>query len=256
MNEDGEAKGSGSGKSDFTRTMGGAMNRSMARALNQSKAGANRNIDIFNTFVKLANSLPPGSVATSGSIVVQAMLGEQWGGSDIDVYCTKWAAPSVRTWIISELKQVLVGICSRYTVGRYIEKGPGHNDIIDHVEHWANAPEEDRVFECTRGRTWRFNSEASFHSSPLWSQGNEVHLDREEIHGSSPSNTIRTKGDLVDIPFEPRLLDQCCKNDCQGTKKEYKVNIDLIVVNQPSSIARAINDFDIVVCKCSWDVEL
>ena len=122
MNEDGEAKGSGSGKSDFTRTMGGAMDRSMARALSQSKAGANRNIDIFNTFVKLANSLPPGSVAMSGSIVVQAMLGEQWGGSDIDVYCTKWAAPSVRTWIISELKQVLVGICSRYT------RGPVHRE--------------------------------------------------------------------------------------------------------------------------------
>ena len=79
-----------------------------------------------------------------------------------------------------------------------------------------------------------------------------MHLDREEIHGSTPSNTIRTKGDLVDIPFEPRLLDQCCKNDCQGTKKDV-VNIDLIVVNQRSSIARAINDFDIVTCKCSWD---
>ena len=247
-----EVEGRVQGKSNFARKMQNALVHSLERTLRQNRASTDRKIDIFKSFTQLAKSLPPGSVAMSGSIVVQAVLGEQWGGSDIDVYCTNQAAPSVRTWIISELKQVLVGICARYTVDLSIEKGPGHNDIIDHVEHWANAPEENRAFQCTRGRTWRFNSGASFHSSPLWSQGNEVHLDREEIDRCTPSTVIRTKGDLVDIPFEPRLLDQCCENDCQGTKKDI-VNIDLIVVNQRSSIARAINDFDIVMCKCSWD---
>ena len=247
-----EAEGRVQGKSIFASKMQKAMVHSLERTLRQNRASTDRKVDVFKSFTQLAKSLPPDSVAMSGSIVVQAMLGEQWGGSDIDVYCTNQAAPSVRTWIISELKQVLVGVCSRYTVDLSIEKGPGHNDIIDHVEHWANAPEENRVFECTSGRTWRFNSGASFHPSPLWSQGNEVHLDREEIDRCTPSNAIRTKGDLVDIPFEPRLLDQCCENDCQGTKKDI-VNIDLIVVNQRSSIARAINDFDIVMCKCSWD---
>jgi len=247
-----EAEGRVQGKSIFASKMQKAMVHSLERTLRQNRASTDRKVDVFKSFTQLAKSLPPDSVAMSGSIVVQAMLGEQWGGSDIDVYCTNQAAPSVRTWIISELKQVLVGVCSRYTVDLSIEKGPGHNDIIDHVEHWANAPEENRVFECTSGRTWRFNSGASFHPSPLWSQGNEVHLDREEIDRCTPSNAIRTKGDLVDIPFEPRLLDQCCENECQGTKKDI-VSIDLIVVNQRSSIARAINDFDIVMCKCSWD---
>ena len=247
-----EVEGRVQGKSNFARKMQNALVHSLERTLRQNRASTDRKIDIFKSFTQLAKSLPPGSVAMSGSIVVQAVLGEQWGGSDIDVYCTNQAAPSVRTWIISELKQVLVGICARYTVDLSIEKGPGHNDIIDHVEHWANAPEENRAFQCTRGMTWRFNSGASFHSSPLWSQGNEVHLDREEIDRCTPSTVIRTKGDLVDIPFEPRLLDQCCENDCQGTKKDI-VNIDLIVVNQRSSIARALNDFDIVMCKCSWD---
>jgi hypothetical protein len=251
-NEKDETEGGVHGESYFARKMQHALVQSMERALRRNRASTDRKVDIFKSFTALAKSLPPNSVAISGSIVVQAILGEQWDGSDIDVYCTNLAAPSVRTWLISELKQVLVGVSSRYTVDPSAEKGR-ELDFIDHVEHWANAPGENRVFQCIRGvNTWRFNSENCYHSSPMWCQGNIVHQDREDIDSSTPSNIIRTRDDLVDVPYEPRLLDQCCKNDCQGTKKDI-VNIDLIVVKQRSSIARAINDFDIVMCKSSWD---
>jgi hypothetical protein len=241
------------GESYFARKMQHALVQSMERALRQNRASTDRKVDIFKSFTALAKSLPPNSVAISGSIVVQAILGEQWDGSDIDVYCTNRAAPSVRTWLISELKQVLVGVCSRFTVNMSAEEWAHGLDFIDHVEHWANAPGENRVFQCIRGvNTWRFNSENCYHPSPMWSQGNRVYQDREDVYSSTPSNVIRTREDLVDVPYEPRLLDQCCKNDCQGTKKDI-VTFDLIVVKQGSSIARAINDFDIVMCKSSWD---
>jgi hypothetical protein len=137
-NEKDETEGGVHGESYFARKMQHALVQSMERALRRNRASTDRKVDIFKSFTALAKSLPPNSVAISGSIVVQAILGEQWDGSDIDVYCTNLAAPSVRTWLISELKQVLVGVSSRYTVDPSAEKGR-ELDFIDHVEHWANA---------------------------------------------------------------------------------------------------------------------
>jgi len=63
----------------------------MDRTLKSNSASVGRDVDVFNSFRRLANSLSPNSVAMSGSIVVQAVLGDQWDGSDIDVYCTQTA---------------------------------------------------------------------------------------------------------------------------------------------------------------------
>ena len=161
-----DKEGSALNKQKFTRLMQYALASSMESTLGKNRASVNRNVDTFKSFVKLANSLPPDSVAMSGSIVVQAVLGEQWDGSDIDVYCTHLAAPSVRTWLIHDMKQVLVGIHMRYRESH--EKGLRPNkNLVDHVEHWANAPEENKKFEHECGETWRFNSNDCLHQGPL-----------------------------------------------------------------------------------------
>jgi hypothetical protein len=221
----------------------------MDRTLKSNSASVGRDVDVFNSFRRLANSLSPDSVAMSGSIVVQAVLGDQWDGSDIDVYCTQGAAPAVRTWLINDVNQVLVGVHASYCPG---ERGSN----IHHVEHWANEPKVGKIFECqcATGRVkWRFDKAASNHASPMYMQGRDLYDNDEVINGDMhPSCAIHTDGDLTPIPFEHRLLDQCDENGRSKSKKET-VNIDLIVVDPESSVADAIEDFDIVICKCSWD---
>ena len=221
----------------------------MDRTLKSNSASVGRDVDVFNSFRRLANSLSPNSVAMSGSIVVQAVLGDQWDGSDIDVYCTQGAAPAVRTWLINDVNQVLVGVHASYCPG---ERGSN----IHHVEHWANEPKVGKIFECqcATGRVkWRFDKAASNHASPMYMQGRDLYDSDEVIDGDlHPSCAVHTDGDLTPIPFEHRLLDQCDENGRRKSKKET-VNIDLIVVDSESSVTDAIEDFDIVICKCSWD---
>ena len=234
---------------DYNRTMNNALFHSMDRTLKSNSASVGRDVDVFNSFRRLANSLSPNSVAMSGSIVVQAVLGDQWDGSDIDVYCTQGAAPAVRTWLINDVNQVLVGVHASYCPG---ERGSN----IHHVEHWANEPKVGKALECqcARGRVkWRFDKAASFHASPMYLQGRDLYDSDEVIDGDlHPSCAVHTEGDHTPIPFEPRLVDQCDENGRRKSKKET-VNIDLIVVDSESSVTDAIEDFDIVICKCSWD---
>ena len=234
---------------DYNRTMSNALFHSMERTLKSNSASVRRDVNVFNSFRRLANSLTPDSVAMSGSIVVQAVLGEQWDGSDIDVYCTPGAAPAVRTWLINDVNQVLVGVHASYRPG---ERG----STVHHVEHWANEPKVGKTFECqcATGRVkWRFDKAASNHASPMYMQGRDLYDGDEVIDGDMhPSCAIHTDGNLTPIPFEPRLLDQCDENGRRKSKKET-VNFDLIVVDPESSVTDAIEDFDIVICKCSWD---
>ena len=234
---------------DYNRTMNNALFHSMDRTLKSNSASVGRDVDVFNSFRRLANSLSPNSVAMSGSIVVQAVLGDQWDGSDIDVYCTQGAAPAVRTWLINDVNQVLVGVHASYCPG---ERGSN----IHHVEHWANEPKVGKAFECqcARGRVkWRFDKAASYHASPMYLQGRDLYDSDEVIDGDlHPSCAVHTEGDHTPIPFEPRLVDQCDENGRRKSKKET-VNIDLIVVDSESNVTDVIEDFDIVICKCSWD---
>jgi hypothetical protein len=90
----------------------------------------------------------------------------------------------------------------------------------------------------------------------MYLQGRDLYDSDEVIDGDlHPSCAVHTEGDHTPIPFEPRLVDQCDENGRRKSKKET-VNIDLIVVDSESSVADAIEDFDIVICKCSWDGNL
>ena len=94
------------------------------------------------------------------------------------------------------------------------------------------------------------------HASPMYLQGRDLYDSDEVIDGDlHPSCAVHTEGDHTPIPFEPRLVDQCDENGRRKSKKET-VNIDLIVVDSESNVTDAIEDFDIVICKCSWDGNL
>ena len=175
------------------------------------------------------------------------VLASAWGSHDWMPPCQ--TATSRALSLINDVNQVLVGVHASYRPG---ERG----STVHHVEHWANEPKVGKTFECqcARGRVkWRFDKAASNHASPMHLQGRDLYDSGEVIDGDThPSCAVHTEGDHTPIPFEPRLVDQCDENGRRKSKKET-VNIDLIVVDSESNVTDAIEDSDVVVCKCSWD---
>ena len=214
-----------------------SMLQSLKDVLKRNRASFRPEIDIFKTFTDLANSLPPNSVAMSGSIVVQAALGVNWEGSDIDVYCTVDAAPAVRSWLINDMKQTLVRVHPAYHPGPFQPHAPtlayegtpvSPSEFIGGVEKWINTPDDGEVFKTDYGRTWRFSKSFCCKPSPIVRSWWEV----------------GTKDHATDIPFEPLLL---------RDEVEKKCNVDLIIASRFYGIRHVLGDFDIEICKCLWN---
>jgi hypothetical protein len=244
-----------------------SLEKSLKRVIKSNKVSFRKDIDMYASFTKLAeelaqsqgtrprlsmgltNGLRRGSpaVALSGGIVVQAALGETWGDSDVDIYCTEAASPSVRAWLIGDVKQVLVGVNSRYkSFVPWSIKDP-----VDHVEYWSNTPADGKQFKHVRGASWEFDYEESCIDGPVGFQGNTV-FDGTELINDNFHGFLMTTKDNIPIPFEPRLLCVPGDNGVRKMKKEI-VSIDLIVVKSGDTIARVIDGFDFDICKCSWD---
>ena len=59
----------------------------------------------------------------AGSAIVQAMLGELWSQSDIDMFCTWAAAPQVREKLIDTCGMICAGHSESYG------NGPGYSQV-------------------------------------------------------------------------------------------------------------------------------
>jgi hypothetical protein len=244
----------------LTRLMNASLIESMKLSLRENNASFRDDIDLFNSFVNLALSLKPNSVAMSGSVVVQAALGVTWGGSDIDVYCTHDAAPVVRSWLIANVHQVLVGIDSGYSQGQHgaalsgmrTQRFNRDRDPIFQVEHWANAPNDGDSFPSEDGavdRQWQFNLKEVYRPSPvIFRDGVVLDGPAETTDDALRLREVRSYNDVLSIPHEPRL----CSRAGRDSRKDF-INIDLIVMHPESRIVDAIDDFDIEICKCTWD---
>ena len=223
-----------------------SMLQSLKHTLKENRVSFRKEIDIFKSFTDLANSLPPNSVAMSGSIVVQAVLGVKWEDSDLDVYCTIDSAPAVRSWLINDVKQVLVGVHPAYHPGPFqphaltlaYEGTPvSPSEFIGGVEKWINTPDDGEVFKTNYGRTWRFSKSFCCKPSPIV-YNPLANVYRDEIW------EVGTKDHATDIPFEPLLLRDEVEKQC---------NIDLIIASRFYGIRDVIGDFDIEICKCLWN---
>jgi hypothetical protein len=244
-----------------------SLEKSLKRVIKSNKVSFREDIDMYASFTKLAeelaqsqgtrprlslgltNGLHRGSpaVAVSGGIMVQAALGETWGDSDVDIYCTEAAAPSVRAWLINEMKQVLVGVNSRY--GTYVPYSI--KDPVDHVEYWANTPVDGERFKIGKYIDWEFDYKRACRNSPVGFQGSRVFDGAEPMDDDFHGVLMRTKGNIP-VPFEANLL---CVSDDEGVRKTKKeiVSIDLIVVKSGCTIASVIHGFDFGICQCAWD---
>ena len=244
-----------------------SLEKSLKRVIKSNKVSFREDIDMYASFTKLAeelaqsqgtrprlsmgltNGLRRGSpaVAVSGGIMVQAALGETWGDSDVDIYCTEAAAPSVRAWLINEMKQVLVGVNSRY--GTYVPYSI--KDPVDHVEYWANTPVDGERFKIGKYIDWEFDYKRACRNSPVGFQGSRVFDGAEPMDDDFHGVLMRTKGNIP-VPFEADLLRVTDDEGVRKTKKEI-VSIDLIVVKSGCTIASVIHGFDFGICQCAWD---
>ena len=244
-----------------------SLEKSLKRVIKSNKVSFREDIDMHASFTKLAEELAQSqgasprlsmmgthglewksaAVAMSGGIMVQAALGETWRDSDVDIYCTEAAAPFVREWLIRDMKQVLVGVNSRY--GTYVPYSI--KDPVDHVEYWANTPVDGERFKSGTYAHWEFNYERACRNSPVGFQGSRVFDGSEPMDDDFRGVLMRTKGNIR-VPFEPRLLYVLDSDGSRKMKKEI-VSIDMIVVKSGCTIATAINDFDFGICQCAWD---
>jgi hypothetical protein len=98
----------------------------------------------LHTIMAAADEIAPNQVIISGSLVVQAVLGAGWAGSDIDIFCTSQVAPYVRAALVNVAGFGFTG----FKEGRYevLEAARRHEGQIEHVESWVVMPDEGSEF--------------------------------------------------------------------------------------------------------------
>jgi len=205
--------------------------RSLERTLQSNEAGFGCS-NIVSSFARLAASLPPGSVAMSGSIVLQAVLGDIWS-SDIDIFCTSEVSSVVRTWIVTVANQALFNCAPGYTHEMSYPDGP-FDSAIQFIESYCNVPRENKILQNElTGERWVFHRKAATYRNGVvpYDYHHTLHSDHE----------ICTTG--VPIVFDPRL----------SRDSRLKKNIDLVIARQGRNLDDIVSLFDIDICRCLFN---
>ena len=130
-----------------TRLLRIAIEATMARLVagvgGQKRSGwvsANLDMEKLQAILSAADAEAPDQCIVSGSLVVQAVLGAEWPGSDIDLFCSSQAAPYVRASLVNVAGFGFLD----FKEGRYevLEAARRHEGQIEHVEAWVVLPEE------------------------------------------------------------------------------------------------------------------
>ena len=129
----------GSVKSLGSRLLHASLTMSLERVLPTGMAGLSS--DRLESFSRMAESLPPGSVVISGSSLVQAALGERWDRTDVDIYCTAGAAPAVRSWLVRDARKMVLNAGKAYGPLAVNKESGSFVTVIHHVEGYGNVPE-------------------------------------------------------------------------------------------------------------------
>jgi len=188
--------------------------------------------NIVSSFARLAGSLPPGSVAMSGSIVLQAVLGDTWS-SDIDIFCTSEVSREVRTWIVTNANQALLKYAPGYTHAMSFPDGP-FDSAIQFVESYCNVPRENEVLQNGHGGDlWEFHVKAATY------QNGVVPF----IYGGMEMDHEISTTDGVPMVYDPRLAHD----------SRLKKNIDLVIARQGRNLEDIISRFDIDICRCLFN---
>ena len=212
------------------------LHHTLIQSLEQTLQSNNTDFDCVNivgSFTRLAASLPPDSVAISGSIVLQAVFSDTWL-SDIDIYCTSEVSRQVRTWIISNANQALLNCVEGYSITTRNPEDNTFDSNIGFVESYCNIPREGKILQDgIMGDLWVFSRNAATHLNGI---------PHASISSTEVDHEISTTGG-VPIIYDPKL----------ARDGRLKKNIDLVIAREGKNIEDIISGFDIGICQCLFN---
>ena len=198
--------------------------------------------DFIDSFVNMSRRLPLGSVALGGSLVVQAVLGDQWlpnklpygdnyvcdgnlyclrrqWRSNVVVFCNADVHVYVRSWLVASADLVLVD-CDNPSA--FSSRTHTHM-----VERYTKAPIDGKHFQYNN-IAWKFQREAAATGS--------IQLPYGEYTISTAAN--------VPLLYEKRLIDQ---------RTGRSLCIDLAVASQGTQCTDIPNEYELDICRCMFN---
>ena len=202
------------------------------------------------------------SAVVSGSTMVQVVLGEMWdaenSASDVDIVCTPEVAPNVRSWLIEEGDQILVGAPHHYLGDSRSSADFDRNfmNSFHHSECFGDCPEEGEVIPAPPGIFNHHGDEPFSYARACRIDVNNMLIHGEidygdgSVYQNHPYRVETLPG--VDLPFWDSGFEQDSEEENSWNKKP---SIDLLVTKAglASAMIALEDDFDINICKCSFD---
>ena len=176
-------------------------------------------------------------VLLSGSMAVQAALGTEWR-SDVDIFCTWEAAPTVRQWLVENCGLICSGANDTYD-----SRGPAQLTIIDHVEGYAPPPKVGSYELENRGwGTDRRTLTPEEYYAEACKYGNESVASGGRSRWGSPPKRVGLPGGSAGGVF-PYNYDL-----------ENETFLQLIIGKEGAQDARELlESFDLTICKTAYD---
>ena len=236
-----------------THVLKSSLLSSLAKVLRHNKTGIT--LENLESLQRLLTSfgLPANSFFQSGSTVVQACLGVLWEKStniktDVDIFCSQDAAPIIRSWLVTANAA-----------------GPGH-----HIFTGANFFDQSHfaVQESPISHVEKFGKFTSTVKPPVGTISTDQHqlcLKNEE----STKNAIQNGGSkqtkhLQDgifvcthngepVPFLPKSVTKNLYRMRVEDSVQFEDKVDLVVAKGSSSALDLLDNFDLDICRCSFN---
>jgi len=209
------------------KLLSNSLESSMERVLRNKFREFVEEDDITTSFRRMCKTITSGSLVISGSSITQAILGVEWEGSDIDIYCTLESAPVVRSWLVDKANKTLVSVKTGHTYTEdKVNHGPFYVNEIMHVERYGDTPSGTH----SMGHTGTENDTISYDTTT-----------KTMLDFSYPDGR----------PIEIHGVGQTCIPFNRSVKE---TDIDLIIVESGTDVTDMINkNFDLGICKAVFD---
>ena len=238
-----------------TRVLKSSLLSSLAKVLRHNETGITlENLACLQRLLTRFG-LPANSFFLSGSTIVQACLGVLWEKStnvktDVDIFCSQDAAPIVRSWLVTANAA-----------------GPGHHIFTG--AHFGYFDQSHFVVqESPISHVEKFGKFTSTMKPPVGTVSTDQHqlcLESEEStknaiqHGGSKQTKHLQDGIFVcthngdPVPFLPKSVTKNLYRMRVEDSVQFEDKVDLVVAKRLSSALDLINNFDLDICRCSFN---
>ena len=220
-----------------------AMKEHLERRLSAMQPASCKSLTLQNLFPNgsLCDAAGRPQMLLSGSMAVQAALGKEWT-SDIDIFCTWEAAPTVRQWLVENCGLICSGANDTYD-----SRGPAELTVIDHVEGYAPPPKVGSHELDKSHKNWglgissRILTPEEYYAEACEFGQSSVATGGKSSRLWSPKRVGHPGGSAGGIfPYDYDL--------------EHETILQLIIGKKSSQDARELlESFDLTICKTAYD---